>query len=62
MIALSWDYVGGAQGYRNIPFNPRTLDWVLGIIIVLIVFFRRLERSSLGRAMDRSTRTRPPPR
>ena len=26
VIALSWDYVGGAQGYRNIPFNPRTLD------------------------------------
>ena len=32
VIALSWDYVGGAQGYRNIPFNPRTLDYVIGII------------------------------
>src|ERR1044071_7084579 len=28
VIALSWDYVGGAQGYRNIPFNPRTLDQI----------------------------------
>ena len=52
VIALSWDYIGGAQGYRNIPFNPRTLGYVLGAIVVLILFFGRLERSSLGRAMD----------
>ena len=52
VIALSWDYIGGAQGYRNIPFNPRTLGYVLGTVIVLIVFFGRLERASLGRAMD----------
>jgi len=52
VIALSWDYVGGAQGYRNIPFNPRTLGYVLGVVVVLIIFFGRLERSSLGRAMD----------
>src|SRR5499427_4117501 len=52
VIALSWDYVGGAQGYRNIPFNPRTLGYVLGVVVVLILFFGRLERSSLGRAMD----------
>src|SRR5262245_40284554 len=52
VIALSWDYIGGAQGYRNIPFNPRTLGYVLGIVVALILFFGRLERSSLGRAMD----------
>ena len=52
VIALSWDYVGGAQGFRNISFNNFTLDYVVGIIVVLIFFFARLERSSLGRAMD----------
>ena len=52
VIALSWDYVGGAQGFRQITYNPRTLDYVAGLIVVLILFFRRLERSSLGRAMD----------
>ena len=52
VIILSWDYTGGAQGFRNIPFNPRTLDYVIGIVIVLVIFFGRLERSSLGRAMD----------
>ena len=52
VIALSWDYVGGAQGFRQIKFNTHTLDYVLVLIIVLIWFFSRLERSSLGRAMD----------
>ena len=52
VIALSWDYIGGAQGFRNISFNKFTLDYVIAIIVVLIFFFARLERSSLGRAMD----------
>src|SRR6266550_2266266 len=52
VIALSWEYVGGAQGFRQITYNPRTLDYVVGLIIILIIFFARLERSSLGRAMD----------
>jgi branched-chain amino acid transport system permease protein len=52
VIALSWDYVGGAQGFPNISFNPFSLDYVAGIVVVLIFFFSRLERSSLGRAMD----------
>ena len=52
VIALSWDYVGGAQGFRQITFNTHTLDYVVVLIIVLIWFFSRLERSSLGRAMD----------
>jgi branched-chain amino acid transport system permease protein len=52
VIVLSWDYVGGAQGYRNIPFNHYTLISVVGVVALLIFFFARLERSSLGRAMD----------
>jgi branched-chain amino acid transport system permease protein len=52
VIALSWDYVGGAQGFRQISFNPITLEYVIIIIAVLLFFFARLERSSLGRAMD----------
>jgi branched-chain amino acid transport system permease protein len=52
VIALSWDYVGGAHGFRNISFNPFTLEYVVAIIVVLLFFFARLERSSLGRAMD----------
>jgi branched-chain amino acid transport system permease protein len=52
VVILSWDYTGGAQGFRNIPFNPHTLEWSMGLIVVLMIFFARLERSSLGRAMD----------
>ena len=52
VVVLSWDYVGGAQGFRKIPFNRYTLDYVIVIILVLLVLFARLERSSLGRAMD----------
>ena len=52
VIVLSWDYVGGAQGYRNIPFNRHTLESVIIVVALLIYFFGRLERSSLGRAMD----------
>jgi branched-chain amino acid transport system permease protein len=52
VVALSWDFIGGAQGMRNVPFNPHTLDYDIGLIVILIVFFARLQRSSLGRAMD----------
>ncbi|MEJ2374738.1 MAG: branched-chain amino acid ABC transporter permease [Pseudolabrys sp.] len=47
VIALSWGYIGGAQGFPNISFNPFSLDYVTGLVIVLIFFFARLERSSL---------------
>ena len=52
VIALSWEYVGGAQGFRNISFNRHTLEYVIVIILILLLFFSRLERSSLGRSMD----------
>ena len=52
VIILTWEYTGGAQGFQGIPYNPYTLEYVCGILLVLIIFFARLERSSLGRAMD----------
>jgi branched-chain amino acid transport system permease protein len=52
VVILSWDYTGGAQGMRNIPFNTHTLEYAIVLIAILVIFFARLERSSLGRAMD----------
>lgn len=52
VIILTWDYTGGAQGFQNIPFLENSLVWIYAIVAILIVFFARLERSSLGRAMD----------
>ena len=43
VIILSWDYTGGAQGFRNIPFNPLTMEWSVGLIALLVIFFARLE-------------------
>ena len=52
VIILSWEYTGGAQGFQGIPYNEYTLEYVYGILVLLIMFFARLESSSLGRAMD----------
>ena len=52
VVILSWNYTGGAQGMRNIPFNTHTLVYAIVLIVILVIFFARLERSSLGRAMD----------
>lgn len=51
-VVMTWEYTGGAEGFQRIPYNAYTLDYVYGALVVLIVFFARLERSSLGRAMD----------
>ena len=52
VVILTWDYTGGAQGFQKIPYLENSLIWIYAIVAVLIFFFARLERSSLGRAMD----------
>lgn len=51
VVILTWDYTGGAQGFQNIPFLKGGLYYIYAVVLVLLVFFARLERSSLGRAM-----------
>jgi branched-chain amino acid transport system permease protein len=51
-VVMTWEYTGGAEGFQGIPYNAYTLDYVFGLLVVLVIFFARLERSSLGRAMD----------
>ncbi|MBI2319986.1 MAG: branched-chain amino acid ABC transporter permease, partial [Betaproteobacteria bacterium] len=51
-VVMTWEYTGGAEGFQRIPYNAYTLDYVYGLLVVLLVAFARLERSSLGRAMD----------
>lgn len=51
VIILTWDYTGGAQGFQNIPFLEGALFYIYAVVVILLVFFARLERSSLGRAM-----------
>lgn len=51
VVILTWDYTGGAQGFQNIPFLEGALYYIYAVIAILLIFFARLERSSLGRAM-----------
>lgn len=52
VVILTWEYTGGAQGFQGFPYNPHTLEYVYGILVLAVLFFARLERSSLGRVMD----------
>ncbi|MDH3689266.1 MAG: branched-chain amino acid ABC transporter permease [Gammaproteobacteria bacterium] len=51
VIALTWEYTGAHDGFQGIPYQEHTIFYVYGVIILLLIFFSRLERSSLGRAM-----------
>ena len=51
VIALTWSYTGAHDGFQGIPLQENTVWYVYGTILVLLLFFSRLERSSLGRAM-----------
>jgi branched-chain amino acid transport system permease protein len=52
VIILTWDYTGGAQGFQGIPYLENAIVYIYAIVAALVFFFARLERSSLGRAMD----------
>jgi len=52
VIILTWDYTGGAQGFQGIPYLESSIVYIYAIVAALVLFFARLERSSLGRAMD----------
>ena len=51
VVALTWDYTGAHDGFQGIPYQEYTIFYVYGTIVILLLFFSRLERSSLGRAM-----------
>jgi len=51
VVALTWEYTGAAQGFQGIPQEPNILIYVVAIVVVLALAIRRLEQSSLGRAM-----------
>ncbi len=51
VIALTWPYTGAADGFQGIPYQANTFSYVWTIVLLVLVFFWWLERSSLGRAM-----------
>jgi branched-chain amino acid transport system permease protein len=51
VIALTWDYTGAHNGFQSIPKQHDLIYYIYGVLVLIILFFYRLERSSLGRAM-----------
>lgn len=51
VIFINIDYVGGAAGFPAIPYQKYTLHYAYGVVLILILFFRRLQNSRMGRAM-----------
>ena len=52
VIFINLNYVGGAAGFPNIPYQQYTLLYSYGTVLILIIFFHRLRKSRLGRAFQ----------
>jgi branched-chain amino acid transport system permease protein len=52
VIFINLNYVGGAAGFPNIPYQQYTLLYAYGTVLILIIFFHRLRKSRLGRAFQ----------
>jgi branched-chain amino acid transport system permease protein len=51
VILINIPYVGGAAGFQNIPYQEHTIYYAYGMVLILIVFFSRLSKSRMGRAL-----------
>ncbi len=52
VIFINLNYVGGAAGFSNIPYQKHTLIYAYGTVLILIIFFHRLRKSRMGRAFQ----------
>lgn len=52
VIFINLNYVGGAAGFPNIPYQQYTLSYAYITVLILIIFFHRLRKSRLGRAFQ----------
>jgi branched-chain amino acid transport system permease protein len=52
VIFINLNYVGGAAGFPNIPYQQYTLLYAYGTVLILVIFFHRLRKSRLGRAFQ----------
>jgi branched-chain amino acid transport system permease protein len=52
VVLINVSYVGAAEGFPGIPYQEYTLFYAYGFVIVLIIFFSRLLKSRMGRAIQ----------
>lgn len=51
VILINIPYVGGAAGFHSIPYQKHTIWYAYGVVLILIIFFNRLSKSRMGRAL-----------
>jgi branched-chain amino acid transport system permease protein len=52
VVLINVGYVGAAEGFPGIPYQEYTLFYAYGLVIILIIFFYRLRKSRMGRAIQ----------
>jgi len=52
VVLINVDYVGAAAGFPGIPYQEYTLLYAYGMVGILILFFNRLRKSRMGRAIE----------
>jgi branched-chain amino acid transport system permease protein len=52
VVFINLEYTGGAAGLPGIPYQEHSFYYTYAAILVLIVFFLRMRRSRIGKALD----------
>jgi len=52
VIFMNLDYVGAAAGFPSIPYQKYTGLYAYAVVVALIIFFSRLRKSRMGRALQ----------
>lgn len=52
VVLINVSYVGAAEGFPGIPYQEYTILYAYGMVVILIVFFNRLRKSRMGRAIQ----------
>jgi branched-chain amino acid transport system permease protein len=51
VVLINVGYVGAAEGFPGIPYQEYTILYAYGMVVILVIFFNRLRKSRMGRAI-----------
>jgi branched-chain amino acid transport system permease protein len=52
VVLINVEYVGAAAGFPGIPYQEHTILYAYGMVAILAIFFMRLRKSRMGRAIQ----------
>jgi branched-chain amino acid transport system permease protein len=52
VVLINVEYVGAAAGFPGIPYQEHTILYAYGMVVILAIFFMRLRKSRMGRAIQ----------